>query len=635
MNPHDITLDDEIFNYIKINRFNNSKLLKEIKKNEELSHTHIKPLNFSVFQFFPNSEYLEKMAGEIRKKILNDIYNHNYPLIFDTIFNINENKEINLFDSDHFPLLHLVLKPQKNKIITDEEIIKFSNLVTNSLVPEIQENLKITKDRKSYIQKLCQSLLYLQYDEEDSGYRLSKVIANILYDSHIFIGKEIFLMSNLKEIFNKEKLVSFIKYYHPENFNDYYRKFYNDLFFNTLTAFIKEDDIFNYLNNKHQISITDIQEKIIYPVIFAQDKNSKYFYDMFKKLYSFIQIYKNTVIINNDNRPSAINLLKQLSFLIIQEKEKNTFLVNSIYSLLKEINFKPNYDEISVNMLSGMSKEYKKHSYLMLDIFYPNKKDRPQLLNNVIQNLFKRQVSNITDPSLYSLNFYEYFNIQNFNENEYYSLLNIFKDWSLSENNDIKIPFIQNELNKLLKLNLIRTETQHIKWIKENCFNPVSYITPYYYLDYLNSTNKEENNHLLALILDDSMQFNSDLSKKENFFCHFKLQNNNQHFTNNTLFPFFINNFQLMTNKFDNNKEPHIYQILCLFDKSLNEKNLMLLIEILKSDNFKINQNDKMFIKENYLSKINNKEIISLIEKKLIDTFIPYNDKFTHKKKRI
>ena len=618
-----ILFRNKIAEKIKINKDNNTiepMNLKKFSRNfSSKIHRKFENKNNSIEK--PEIKYIDKYMNNLKKSSprkysklfltkknsLKDIHNVKKQInIFHKLIKpINNDKKLNILNIDIIPKK---FEENKNKEIRQYININYYNNDINNLLKNLQEKIPLEKIQKifksafnldesiykkdTYLKGVFPKILIITKDEENYGYKNKNNINNIIgLCSYYFEFKEEpkYLKLNINHILSNDtinyekvitKIINFIKF--NEKFDRIEINLINDENGNILINFLKKELKFKW-------SKVEKNQKDKYQSI------TLYYEKLKLKDYNDILVLKNKSIINLDNNKisSQVNTTNNSN-----EKYINK---NSIYySLLENKNIKIEYqDESKFNEIKTLKQ--KLSAFSEFDINYKIKEDK-----DIKKNLKENELKEINNEGiLYKLNLF--INLENcyslLINNIYYNKISSeqMQIYQIEKTNSIFyfIPtkdssFILNicEINPELK-NLI--ENNNIKDIYQTFidFNSNSnkklqqekkclYIPSFVLKKHINSKNLEDINKNIK-ILDEktkeplyissvnefiNVEFNYDFNIKNNF-----IENENN----------LYNDGYMIKNEF----------IIGIFRNDyINKENKLNLVQILyvEKDNFKKNE---------------------------------------------
>lgn len=623
MNSSDITSKNTFFNTYQNYDFDKQKLLKSLK-NKEIPKTYCNNENIPyLMSAFTSNEDITILAKIILKHIRNDQLDFlielqktgfsffNYSLLQD---------DGQLKNFNHSLLLTKIIN--NLKVNKKQDLIKFSNFFQNVLLIEIKHLFKNNNTDKLITACFFEFVLtIMQYDEEP--YLLTKFVLNSLQKEKL-INADFFNLPDLDYFLQPKEYLTLISFFEPENLDEYPARYHQFKFFNAFTQMKKEDDIINYLQT-YNISLQDIQEKIIIPCLLY--RYSEDVYDNFSSIFHFTQEYGNVFHIDNKKRSDWSELLKKIALFVNHPKnQENQFSRNDIYPLLKKTGFHPTLKECMINMLSGMNSNFRQHTHLMIDTFF-DEKSKSELLIEMIAELFKLQNDTKRDYDIYSVKIYDYIDVSEFADDEYHTLLLFFKHFPKQRKFS---SFIELQLLELFKKKQIRQEIQHIEWIKKNKFNPASFLSSMFSIsDFLMG----DISFYKHLIFNSSIQFDGNQKLNDHF-----AQKESQDYGNHekeqimdSLFYFINKNHKEMKEK-GCSGIPLIYEAMLMYCN--DQKNENDFLKLLRKNQFPLTKKQSIIVKETYLPKLKNPLFISYLEDKLLKYLIK-NDNLTICKKRL
>lgn len=624
MNSSDITSDNTFFNSHQNYDFDKQKLLKSLKNKRILDvYYNNQDTPHLISTFITSNEDITNLAKIILKHIRNDELDFLITLQKKgfSFLNYSLSKSNGEFKKmNHIPLLTKII--ENLKLNNKQDLIKFSNFFQNVLLIEIKAILE-----NNNTDKLTHSCFFdfltavMQHDKEP--YSFTKFVLNSLQKEKL-MNADFLNLPDMDYFLQPKEYLTLISFFEPENLDEYPARHYQFKFFNTFTQMKKEYDIINYLQT-YNISIHDIQEKIIIPCLLY--RYSEDVYDNFSLIFSFIQEYGNVFHIDNQKRSDWSNLLKKIALFINHPKiQENDFSRNDIYPLLKTMGFQPTLKECMINMLSGMNTNFREHTHLMTDTFL-REKSKPELLIEMITELFKLQNDIPRIPDIYSVKIYDYIDVSEFSDDEYHTLLLFFKQ--LPKQRKFS-SFIELQLLELFKKKQIRQEIQHIEWIKKNKFNPASFLSSMFSIsDFLMG----DISFYKHLIFNSSIQFDQN-QKLNDHFADKKSKDFGEAEKEqiiDSLFDFIIEDYIEMKEE-GCSGVPLIYEAMLIYGyKQQTEKDFL---KLLRKNNFPLTKEQSVIVKEIYLPKFRNPLFISYIEDKLLKCLIK-NDDIIIRKKRL
>lgn len=625
MDSEDITSNKGIYNTTQNYDFNKQNLLKDFKNKKIPDAYYTDENTLDLMRAFTSNEDITSLAKIILKHIRNDQLGFLITLQKTgfSFFNYSVSQDDDELKNFNHPLL-LTKIINNLKVNNKQDLIKFSNFFQNVLLIEIKDFFKSDSIDKLTMAYLFEFILtIMQHDKEP--YSLTKFVLNSLQKEKL-INADFLNLPDMDYFLQPKEYLTLISFFEPEKLDEYNARHQQFKFFDAFINMKKEDDVINYLQT-HNISIYDIQEKIIIPCLLY--RYSEDIYDNFSSIFFFTQEYGNVFHIDNKKRSDWSNLLKKIAFLINHPKtQENKFSRNDIYPLLKSMGFQPTLKECMINMFSGMNSNFREHTHLMIDTFLDGK-SKSELLIEMIAELFKLQNDTKRDHDIYSVKIYDYIDVSKFTENEYYNLLLFFKKFPEKKTSSI---FIESQLLELLQKKQIRQEIQHLNWMKKHRFNPTSFLSSMHSIStflFLRS-NISFYKHL---IFNSSIQFDKN-QKLNDHFADKKSKDFGEAEKEqiiDSLFDFIIEDYIEMKEEGESGV-PLIYEAMLMYDdKQQTDKDFL---KLLRKNVFPLTERQSIIVKETYLSKLKNPLFISYVEDKLLKCLIK-NEDLTIRKKRL